>query len=118
MKYPLIAALLSLYLCGCVNPVPSNRISGSFAGQPFKLETKKQTTAKGVELTMRSGTNNLTLKIAEISGMNDPQVIEEGYAGQAAVTKAHYDGVTAIMEKAEALAAAGGKKAATGGVAP
>jgi hypothetical protein len=118
----LLAALIApLALTGCATgnrAVPGNHIKGSIAGQPFEIQNPKNTLMEGVSLTHQSGTNSFTLRIDKLSSTNDPQVIDKAYAGQAAVTKTLFDGVNGTLEKLEKLAATGGKKAATGGVAP
>ncbi len=81
-------------------PVPGTRIKGQIGGVPFEVNSPKQTTLKGLLIQHHSGTNNFTLNVAELSSTNDPQVIDKAYAGQAAVAKAHYDGATALVEKA------------------
>lgn len=92
-------------------PVPSNHFRGTIGGVPFELDTKKQTSAKNIEFTVQSilgsVTNFSTLKIGEISGVNDPQVIDKSYAGQVALEKARWEGLNSALEKAAKGTAAG-----------
>jgi hypothetical protein len=97
-KYFCLLAI-PLLLAGCTSPVPSTKFSGYVAGQPFEFVGHKQTSAKGVQLTMHSGTNTFSLTIAELSSQNDPQVISKSYAGQAAVTKEFFTGMNQFASK-------------------
>lgn len=96
----LFALLLAVSMTGCGTSgnkaVPGNHISGFIGGQPFGIDNPKNTTLRGVEITHTAGTNTFTLKIAELSSTNDPQVIDSSYAGQAAVMKTMFDGVRDI----------------------
>lgn len=107
MKTVMVLIAVAL-LVGCKSPVPSTKFSGYVAGQPFEFVGHKQTTAKGIELMMHSGTNTFSLKIEELSSQNDPQVISKSYAGQAAVTKEFFTGFNATLSKV----AEGGMKGA------
>jgi hypothetical protein len=81
------------------SPVPATRVSGSIGGIPFTLEAPKQVSAKGVELDMTVATNTFRLRIAELSSVNDPQVIDKASAGRIAETKAMFDGFNGLAGK-------------------
>ena len=100
----------AILFTGCAMPVPGTRIKGQIGGVPFEVHSPKQATLKGLMIQHSAGTNHFVLNVAELSSTNDPQVIDKSYAGQAAVAKAHYDGATALVEKAvEAGVKAGAK---------
>lgn len=103
MKTFLLIPILAL-ASGCAmftpsSPVPSTRINGAIGGIPFSLEAPKQVSAKGIELDMAVATNTFRLRIAELSSLNDPQVIDKASAGRIAETKAMFDGFNGLAGK-------------------
>jgi hypothetical protein len=111
------AALLALTGCATGNrAVPGNRIVMTIAGQPVSIENPKNTTLKGASLTYISGTNSLVLQIDELVSTNDPEVIGEAYAGQVAVTRAQFEGMSTFADKLLEAGKRAGAATGTGGI--
>lgn len=97
---------------GCAlskSPVPATRVSGSYAGVPFTLESPKQAEWLGVDVTLTTGTTNFHLHIDSVKALNDPQVIDKASAGRVAEIKAWSDFADKKVEAAMAGAAKGMK---------
>ena len=111
MKKSLLAITISIILLtGCVSKLPSTRISGLLGGAPFEMEYQKQTTIEGLMVqhnTLSNGT--FILNIQKLSSVNDPQVIDKAYAGQAAVMKTALEGASEMFSKIAEGAAKGAK---------
>jgi hypothetical protein len=73
--------LLPLLLAGCVGSmVPMTKISGTIAGQPFTLQSPKDSELTGLEIIAEGkdtfgNTNTVTLKIQSLKAKMNPDVI-------------------------------------------
>jgi hypothetical protein len=73
--------LLPLFLTGCVGSmVPMTKISGTISGQPFELQSPKDSELTGLEIVAQGkdtfgGTNIVTVKIQSLKAKMSPEVI-------------------------------------------
>jgi hypothetical protein len=84
----LAAVVAALVLAGCVagnKAVPSTTIKWNPTTGQVDITAPKNSTLKGFEIT-RSGTN-VSIKLTEGSFANDPDVVGQSYAGQAAMLR-------------------------------
>ena len=115
MKQIGIISLCAVLLGGCSllpSPVPTTQIKGRIGGQEFSIENPKNTTLSNLSVTV--GTNGAaTLTIGTLNSVNDPTVISNAAAGQAAIVQATgnaiVSGINAAATGAGAFAGAAAK---------
>ena len=74
----LLVPILALTGCGILH-VPKTAISGRIMGQPFELETPKDTSLERLEITVSS--NSVSIKIHALSAvMNPTNIVATGNA--------------------------------------
>lgn len=70
--------------CGLLKPVPTTKISGEFNGHKWSYTNPKQACVTNLSIIVNTN-GEAKFEIGSISSVNDPQVIDKAYAGQAAV---------------------------------
>jgi hypothetical protein len=99
-------ALLALGLTGCKTAVPANTISIKSPRGDWRIATPKNVSIKGmVALVDTNGT--FSLSFDQWTSTNDPEVISKSAAGQAAIAREYFTGISGIAEKLAAGAAKG-----------
>jgi hypothetical protein len=109
----LSALLLStvLLLTGCLGSmVPMTKITGSIAGQPFTLQSPKDSELTGLEISAEGKdtfgtTNNVTIKIQSLKASMNPAVITMTADGEAKLISTAAQAGAAIAGQAAAAAA-------------
>jgi hypothetical protein len=106
-----LSILLTTLLCtigmaGCAlfqSPVPTTKIKGSIGGQSFSLENPKNTTLSNLSVTVSSN-GSAALTIGSVTSVNDSNVIDAAYAGQAAIVAATGTAINAGIQTAAGAA--------------
>lgn len=96
-------------LTGCVaQSVPMTRITGTIDGQPFTLNTPKDSKLTGLEITAQSGglTNYCRIRVDALEAHMNPDVITTTGDAQAKLIKATGDATLQAIQAGGAMAGA------------
>ncbi len=109
-QFSILSVLVLVCVCvagaGCV-AVPKTEISGSLAGQPFKVKAPKDVDL--VDLKVKADTNGaVEISIGKLTAKMNPEVISTTAAGQAAMIS----GIGAILTNVTAVAVSSAVSAA------
>jgi hypothetical protein len=102
----LLAIPLLLAVTGCRSPVPANTISIKSPRGDWRIATPKNVNIQGLAASV--DTNGVfSLRFDKWTSTNDPEVISKAAAGQAAIAREYFTGISGIAEKLAAGAAKG-----------
>lgn len=110
MKKILAMTPLIILLSGCVGSmVPMTKITGSIAGQPFTLQSPKDSELTGLEISAEGKdtfgtTNHVTLKIQSLKATMNPEVITTTADAQAKLISTAAQAGASIAGQAAAAA--------------
>jgi hypothetical protein len=103
--------LLLIAMTGCVGSmVPRTKVTGSIAGQPFTLESPKDSELTGLEITSEGKdtfgtTNRVTIKIQSLKARMNPEVITTTADGESKLISTAVQAGAAVAGQAAAAAA-------------
>lgn len=103
--------LLPLCLTGCIGSmVPKTLVKGTIAGQPFELQSPKDSELTGLEITAQGKdtfgtTNTVTVKIQSLKATMNPAVITATADAEAKMISTAVQAGAAVAGQAAAAAA-------------